>query len=156
MHKTHGGFAAVVLVVTKDGKVPIVRDPRKTEPLWKLPGGTREEEETPEECMQRELFEETGVDLRRLSPLRREILLREVRTSTSPHEFFVFLVELQEDSRDIALSEHGNEGEEIRWSSPREILYMRDFLDGHRSPIRAQLLSLWYGFSAESERPEDV
>lgn len=52
--------ASVVLVLSPEG-IPCVRDWRKRDPLWKLPGGSSEGEETAAQCASRELKEETGI-----------------------------------------------------------------------------------------------
>jgi 8-oxo-dGTP diphosphatase len=53
-------------VVVRDGKVLVAK--RKTsshlEGLWEFPGGKLEPNESPEECLARELKEELGVDVR--------------------------------------------------------------------------------------------
>ncbi len=54
----------VAIIQNKDGKILIGRHPnlaRKPYPLfWDLPGGKLEEGESPEECIVREIKEETG------------------------------------------------------------------------------------------------
>ena len=56
----HDAYAAVAL--TDDSKIAMVRVPRYPigEYLWELPGGRHDPGETPEECVRRELEEETG------------------------------------------------------------------------------------------------
>ncbi len=52
-------------VLLEEGKVLLIK--RKSEPFkhqWALPGGKIEEEETAEECVVREFFEETGIKVR--------------------------------------------------------------------------------------------
>lgn len=58
-------FVGVGAVIVHDGNVVLVR--RKYEPLkgtWSLPGGAVELGETLEECVAREMQEETGLDVR--------------------------------------------------------------------------------------------
>jgi len=53
-------------IIEKDGKILIAKR-RKNDPLkdkWEFPGGKIEPNETPEECLRRELREELGVDTR--------------------------------------------------------------------------------------------
>jgi mutator protein MutT len=57
-------FVGVGAVIVSDGKVLLVK--RGREPLagqWSLPGGAVEVGETLEECLVRELREETGLDV---------------------------------------------------------------------------------------------
>jgi 8-oxo-dGTP diphosphatase len=51
-------------IIEKDGKILIAKR-RKNDPLkdkWEFPGGKIEPNETPEECLRRELYEELGID----------------------------------------------------------------------------------------------
>ena len=57
-------FAGVGAVIVHDGKVVLIK--RRYEPLagqWSLPGGAVEIGETLEECVAREMQEETGLDV---------------------------------------------------------------------------------------------
>jgi 8-oxo-dGTP pyrophosphatase MutT (NUDIX family) len=49
-------------VIIKDKKFLVVRE--KGENVWKNVGGKLEENETPEECLQREIKEELGIELK--------------------------------------------------------------------------------------------
>lgn len=53
--KTQGAF---VVVCNKEQGILLVK--RKDVPLWDLPGGRAEQDETVEECAIRETYEETG------------------------------------------------------------------------------------------------
>jgi len=66
----HPGATAVV-PLTGDGHVLMVRQYRKAVEafLLEIPAGTRERGESPEQCAQRELAEETGMRAGRLRPL---------------------------------------------------------------------------------------
>lgn len=66
----HNG-AALVLPVTDDGRVVLIRQYRFAtgEELWELPCGTLEDDEDPAVCAARELTEETGYTAGRLEPL---------------------------------------------------------------------------------------
>ena len=52
-----------ILAVTEDGRIPLVRQyrPALERVTMELPGGLRDENDTPEETAIRELFEETGM-----------------------------------------------------------------------------------------------
>jgi ADP-ribose pyrophosphatase len=58
-----------ILAVTRDGRVPLVRQyrPAVERMTLELPGGLRENDDTPEATAERELVEETGLNL--VSPL---------------------------------------------------------------------------------------
>jgi 8-oxo-dGTP diphosphatase len=53
-------------VVVRDGKVLVAKRKKGShlEGLWEFPGGKLEPNESPEECLARELKEELGVDVR--------------------------------------------------------------------------------------------
>jgi len=56
-------FVACVGVVKEDNKVFLVREGKRVaEGTWALPGGSLEENEKLEECIKREIKEETGLD----------------------------------------------------------------------------------------------
>lgn len=57
--------------------------------LWTFPGGRRERGETPLECVQRELFEET----RLLAPDPIQVLVETVETGAKPYQLAVFAAE---------------------------------------------------------------
>ena len=60
-------FSGCKIALLRDDKLlTILRDDISTIPwpnMWELPGGGREDEETPFECVQREVFEELGLKL---------------------------------------------------------------------------------------------
>ncbi len=135
-------FACVALILTSDGHIPIVQDPNRPVPLWKYPGGTNDENETPEQCVRREVLEETGINLDILHPAPLSIHAEEKRDGG--HVFFVFRLELEAKHADIELLRRGNDGELVRWSDAQEILTMREFLEGQRELTRDLLLEIHY------------
>ncbi|AUT66507.1 NUDIX domain-containing protein [Paraburkholderia terrae] len=76
---------------------------------WSLPGGTVRTCETPQECAQRELGEETGLAARSL------VYLWQFTGFNKTH--YVFLAELEEDVQ----AQPRNEIRSCRWFAPRDI-----------------------------------
>lgn len=116
-------FAAGVLIVTADGLIPSVKDPHKPSPLfWKVPGGTQEGKETPEECARREVLEECGIDLNTLHPDPLPLLKAEKRDNGhGPHTYYMYAVLLNQSSRNLRLKD-GVEGEVSKYLKPQEVL----------------------------------
>lgn len=139
-------FASVVLMYTVDGFIPIVSDPNhRGKILWKLPGGTNESGETPEECARREVLEETGIDLNKLHPSKLDLLASEERgTGETRHGFYVFLAPLDVGSGDLRILPQGNEGERTRLASALEVRSAPDFLRGQMRIIKDKLQEIHY------------
>ena len=115
--------ATAVVLVTPIG-ILLVRDHRKRLPiLWKFPGGRGEGDETPLDCVVRELQEETGISV---SGLDLELVLTEPRKN---HTFSLFLGSLPTVPD---MNSCGDEGEEIGVFTPEEILDMDNLLPNHR------------------------
>lgn len=139
-------FASVVLVYTEDGFIPIVSDPNhRGKILWKLPGGTNENTETPEECARREVLEETGIDLNKLHPSELSLLTSEERgAGETQHRFYVFLAPLEVKSFELQILPQGNEGEKTRLASALEVRSAPDFLRGQMRIIKDKLQEIHY------------
>ncbi len=121
-----GDFTGAKIALIHDGRVLVyLRDDRIDIPFpahWDLPGGGRENGESPGECALRELFEEFGL---RLDPKR--IAWRRVYESWSePGKIAHFMV-AHIDARDIAAIVFGNEGQ--RW----EMMPLEAFLAHERA-----------------------
>jgi len=85
--------------------------------MWDLPGGGRENEETPVECVQRELFEEFGICLDPESI----IWTKEYPSMTNPNDrahFFVAKI----SKGDIDSISFGEEGQEWKFMKPEEFI----------------------------------
>jgi len=100
-------------VIERDGKILIARRKKgdRMEGLWEFPGGKLEGNESPEECLRRELHEEFGIDAD-----IGDFLL------SSPYEYPHLKIELLAYratymSGDFKLNDH----DEIRWVSPSEL-----------------------------------
>jgi len=114
-------FAAAVLITTSQG-IPLVREPNRSPSFWKLPGGKGKDSETPEECAVREVKEETGLVI-----LADNLFMVDCEDRGS-HKFIVLQTSLSDLSGILA---KGEEGEEVRIFSVREIMEMKDFLPQH-------------------------
>jgi len=106
-------FTGAKLALFHDGRVLVyLRDDRDDIPfpaMWDLPGGGRENDETPDECALRELFEEFGL---RLDPAG--IVLRHVHSSWSNPGMVAYFMAAHIAPEDIAQIKFGNEGQ--RWA----------------------------------------
>ena len=66
LHKQMEFSGCKIALICDDKLLTILRDDKASIPypnMWELPGGGREGEETPFECVQREVFEELGLKL---------------------------------------------------------------------------------------------
>ena len=117
-------------IIEKNGKILIAKR-RKDDPLkgkWEFPGGKIEPNETPEECLRRELNEELGVDTR----------IGEFIYSNK-HEYSHISIELLAYKvYHISGEFKANDHEELKWVTPSDIsLY--DFPEAD-APIVQKLL----------------
>lgn len=118
------GHAALILVLSTDG-VPMVFELSKPLPhWWKLPGGRKDNSETPEETAIRELEEEIGlvVDIQDLN-----LLIKQDMGSHYRH-----LYSVQVDGPLTCLKKTGDEGELVAVFQYEEINKMIDFFPNHR------------------------
>ena len=100
-------------VICLDGKILITERPEGThlEGLWEFPGGKKEEAETLEECIVREIKEELGVYI------KPEKLLLKVN-----HEYETKIVELYVfECNLIEGTPAPLEGQDMRWLEPDEL-----------------------------------
>jgi len=116
------GWAATILVCGPEDTIALVKDEAKPLPhFWKLPGGTKDQHETPEETAIRETEEETGIQLTKVC------LLKEEDRRTHTMYFYGSYVESFD-----GLKERGDEGELVRLFTLKEIQDMMDFFPPHR------------------------
>ncbi len=116
----------------------VVREYRRPQPVWKLPGGRVELGEGPEEAAVRELAEETGWSLP--PPFS---FLHSRTVPSSPHAFKQYLYEKRLPHSEIAPyarrihEQHwGNEHFEVTAMGLDRILLMNDFLEDHRTVLK--------------------
>lgn len=97
-----------IALLCDDKLLTILRDDISTIPwpnMWELPGGGREGEETPFECVQREVFEELGLKLEEADIL----WAKEYQGMLDPDKTSIFMVGTitQEDFASIAFGDEG-------------------------------------------------
>lgn len=100
-------------VIEKEGKILIARR-RSGDHMggkWEFPGGTVEGDETPEQCLRRELKEELGVDI----GVDEFICTSQYTYAHATIQLLAFKATLHSD--ELIVCAH----EEIRWVSPREL-----------------------------------
>ncbi len=119
-------------VIWQDGKILITQRPEGThlEGFWEFPGGKKEEAETLEECIVREIKEELGIRIR-----PEKLLL------TVNHEYETKIVDLHVfECSHIDGTPTPLEGQDMRWVRPDELsaytfpppdLKILDFLTGN-------------------------
>jgi len=97
-----------IALICDDKLLTILRDDISTIPwpnMWELPGGGREGEETPFECVQREVFEELGLKLEEADIL----WVKDYQGMLDPDTTSIFMVGTisQEDFASIAFGDEG-------------------------------------------------
>jgi len=120
-------------VIEKDGRILIARR-KKGDPLedkWEFPGGKLEPNETPEDCLLRELHEEFGVS----AAVGEFIGSSRFTYRHAAIELLAYRVACPSD--EFKVKAH----EEIRWAPPEE-LCRYDFSEADR-PIVQKLLELY-------------
>jgi len=91
-----------------DKLLVILRDDKENIPwpnMWELPGGGRENEETPFECVQREVFEELGLKLEEVAI----VWAKEYQGMLDPAKTSIFMVGTitQEECASIVFGDEG-------------------------------------------------
>ena len=97
-----------IALLCDDRLLTILRDDISTIPwpkMWELPGGGREGEETPFECVQREVFEELGLKLEEADIL----WVKEYQGMLDPDKTSIFMVGTitQEEFASIVFGDEG-------------------------------------------------
>ena len=108
LHKQMEFSGCKIALLCDDKLLTILRDDISTIPwpnMWELPGGGREAEETPFECVQREVFEELGLKLEEADI----VWIKEYQGMLDPDETSIFMVGTitQEDFASIAFGDEG-------------------------------------------------
>lgn len=110
----HRSVAAII----KNDKGDILMLDRKNFPFgWACPAGHVEENETPEEALQREAKEETGLDVEDFKLAIHEFLdWNECKRGVKGHDFFVFEVTKWNGG-----TKRNFESKDLQWKSVEEI-----------------------------------
>lgn len=109
---------SVTCLIEKDGKVLFVQEGAgKIKGLWSLPGGKVDEGETFEEAVERELKEETNLDVINMKEID---IVQEEPNHTVKH---IYRVEAKGN-----LKSQIGEILDIKWFSPEEVKEMKDKL----------------------------
>ena len=108
LHKQMEFSGCKIALICDDKLLTILRDDISTIPwpnMWELPGGGREGEETPFECVQREVFEELGLKLEEADIL----WAKEYQGMLDPDKISIFMVGTitQEECTIIAFGDEG-------------------------------------------------
>jgi len=100
-------------VIERDGMILIARRKRAfMGNNWEFPGGKLEDNETLEECLKREIFEELGIDIAvgKLISSRKHVL-------NCQSAIMLYAYQAEYLSGEIVLSDH----DEIAWVSPEDL-----------------------------------
>ena len=108
LHKQMEFSGCKIALISDDKLLTILRDDISTIPwpnMWELPGGGREAEETPFECVQREVFEELGLKLEEAAI----VWVKEYQGMLDPDKTSIFMAGTitQEDFASIAFGDEG-------------------------------------------------
>ena len=108
LHKQMEFSGCKIALLRDDKLLTILRDDKVSIPypnMWELPGGGREGEETPFECVQREVLEELGLKLEEADI----VWTKEYQGMLDPDKTSIFMVGTitQEDFASIAFGDEG-------------------------------------------------
>ena len=108
LHKQMEFSGCKIALLCNDKLLTILRDDISTIPwpnMWELPGGGREDEETPFECVQREVFEELGLKLEEADI----VWTKEYQGMLDPDKTSIFMVGTitQEECASIVFGDEG-------------------------------------------------
>ena len=108
LHKQMEFSGCKIALLSDDKLLTILRDDKENIPwpnMWELPGGGREGEETPFECVQREVFEELGLKLEEADIL----WVKKYQGMLNPDKISIFMVGTitQEEFASIVFGDEG-------------------------------------------------
>lgn len=108
LHKQMEFSGCKIALICDDKLLTILRDDKASIPypnMWELPGGGREGEETPFECVQREVFEELSLKLEETDI----VWAKEYQGMLDPDKTSIFMVGTitQEECANIVFGDEG-------------------------------------------------
>ena len=108
LHKQMEFSGCKIALIRDDKLLTILRDDKASIPypnMWELPGGGREGEETPFECVQREVFEELSLKLEETDI----VWAKEYQGMLDPDKTSIFMVGTitQEECANIVFGDEG-------------------------------------------------
>ena len=108
LHKQMEFSGCKIALICDDKLLTILRDDKASIPypnMWELPGGGREGEETPFECVQREVFEELSLKLEKTDI----VWAKEYQGMLDPDKTSIFMVGTitQEECANIVFGDEG-------------------------------------------------
>jgi len=120
LHKQLEFSGCKIALLCDDKLLTILRDDKASIPypnMWELPGGGREGEEIPFECVQREVFEELGLKLEETDI----VWVKEYQGMLDPDKTSIFMVGTitQEEFASITF---GDEGQAYQMMDVRQFL----------------------------------
>ena len=127
-------FVVACALVDADGRVLISKRPegKSLAGLWEFPGGKLEPDETPENCLIRELNEELGI-------MTKAACLAPLTFASHAYESFHLFMPLYVCRRFEGIP-HGAEGQEITWVKPGKL---RDYpMPAADAPLIPTLIDL--------------
>lgn len=128
---------AKIAVIAKGHILALHRDDIPTIPypdLWDLPGGGRENQESPIETALRELFEETGLRL-----LPNDICWRRIFASTQKGQLGNWFMVARPGWLTLPALRLSNEGQDIRWMKVDEYLGLENAIPHMQERLRIHL-----------------
>jgi len=120
-------FEGVGCIVDFNGKVIILKR-QKTKSqgdMWGLPSGKIEKNEKPEDAMQREIFEETGLKIEK----EKIKFIKKIFVKYKDYDFIYYIYSTKLESKPeikISLNEH----QEFKWIKPETSLKMKNIIQG--------------------------
>lgn len=124
-----------LVVIRRDDK-PSIKYPN----LWDLPGGGKENKETPFECIKREVTEELAIDIRQ----ENVIFSKSYPALAKPHHLTYFMAANISD-KDLASIILGDEGQEWKLMGVDEYIKHPEGI----KPLQARLRDFWEIFSTK-------
>ena len=135
-------FRGCKLALISEGKLLMyLRDERDDIPYpgaWDFPGGGRENSESPEECVLRELQEEFGLQL----PEDRLIYKRRYTVNNEGHVHHSYFFAANLVPEEIGLIKFGSEGQYWEMMEIEKYLSNSNVVERHRSRLKDFLLSI--------------